>query len=94
MTDSDLAERLAGIAALADPIRRDLYLYVSAQPAPVSRDRPPTRSALRGTPPSSISTSWPRRDCSTPASSGSPNVEARAPAGPPSCTGDPAGSCQ
>ena len=26
MTDGDLAERLAGIAALADPIRRDLYL--------------------------------------------------------------------
>jgi predicted ArsR family transcriptional regulator len=39
MTDSDLAERLAGIAALADPIRRDLYLYVSAQPVPVSRDQ-------------------------------------------------------
>jgi predicted ArsR family transcriptional regulator len=39
MTDGDLAERLAGIAALADPIRRDLYLYVSAQPAPVSRDQ-------------------------------------------------------
>ena len=35
----DLAERLAGIATLADPIRRDLYLYVSAQPAPVSRDQ-------------------------------------------------------
>jgi predicted ArsR family transcriptional regulator len=30
---------VAGIAALADPIRRDLYLYVSAQPAPVSRDQ-------------------------------------------------------
>jgi predicted ArsR family transcriptional regulator len=39
MTDSDLAERLAGIAVLADPIRRDLYLYVSGQPAPVSRDQ-------------------------------------------------------
>jgi predicted ArsR family transcriptional regulator len=39
MSDGDLAERLAGIAALADPIRRDLYLYVSAQPAPVTRDQ-------------------------------------------------------
>ena len=39
MTDGDLTERLAGIAALADPIRRDLYLYVSGQPVPVSRDQ-------------------------------------------------------
>jgi predicted ArsR family transcriptional regulator len=39
MTDGDLAERLAAVAALADPIRRDLYLYVSAQPVPVSRDQ-------------------------------------------------------
>ena len=39
MTDADLAERVAGIAALADPIRRGLYLYVSAQPEPVSRDQ-------------------------------------------------------
>jgi predicted ArsR family transcriptional regulator len=39
MTHDDLPDRVAGIAALADPIRRDLYLYVSAQPAPVSRDQ-------------------------------------------------------
>ena len=39
MTHDDLAGRVAGIAALADPIRRDLYLYVSGQPAPVSRDQ-------------------------------------------------------
>jgi predicted ArsR family transcriptional regulator len=39
MTHDDLPERVAGIAALADPIRRDLYLYVSAQPAPISRDQ-------------------------------------------------------
>ena len=39
MTHDDLAERVAGIAALADPIRRDLYLYVSDQAAPVSRDQ-------------------------------------------------------
>jgi predicted ArsR family transcriptional regulator len=39
MIHDDLPERVAGIAALADPIRRDLYLYVSAQPEPVSRDQ-------------------------------------------------------
>ena len=39
MTREDLAARVAGVAALADPVRRDLYLYVSAQPAPVSRDQ-------------------------------------------------------
>ena len=38
MTSDDLAEGVAGIAALADPFRRDLYLYVGAQPEPVSRD--------------------------------------------------------
>jgi predicted ArsR family transcriptional regulator len=39
MTSADFAEQVAGVAALADPIRRDLYRYVSAQPAPVSRDQ-------------------------------------------------------
>jgi predicted ArsR family transcriptional regulator len=39
MTHDDLARRVAGVAALDDPIRRDLYLYVSAQSAPVSRDQ-------------------------------------------------------
>lgn len=39
MTSGDLAGRVAGIAALADPIRRDLFLYVSAQSSPVSRDQ-------------------------------------------------------
>jgi predicted ArsR family transcriptional regulator len=39
MTRDDLGRRVAGVAALADPIRRDLYLYVSAQPAPISRDQ-------------------------------------------------------
>jgi predicted ArsR family transcriptional regulator len=39
MTRDDLAVRVAGVAALADPIRRGLYLYVSSQPAPVSRDQ-------------------------------------------------------
>jgi predicted ArsR family transcriptional regulator len=36
---ADFAGQVAGIAALADPIRRDLYRYVSAQPTPVSRDQ-------------------------------------------------------
>ena len=35
----DFADRVAGLAALADPIRRELYLFVTAQPEPVSRDR-------------------------------------------------------
>src|SRR5688500_18352578 len=39
MTHDDFAERVAGVAALDDPIRRNLYLYVSAQSAPVSRDQ-------------------------------------------------------
>ena len=39
MTRDDLGPMVAGVAALADPIRRDLYLYVSAQPAPISRDQ-------------------------------------------------------
>jgi predicted ArsR family transcriptional regulator len=39
MTGNDLAGSVAGVAALADPIRRELYLYVGAQPAPVSRDQ-------------------------------------------------------
>jgi hypothetical protein len=30
---------VAGVAALDDPIRRNLYLYLSAKPAPVSRDQ-------------------------------------------------------
>jgi predicted ArsR family transcriptional regulator len=39
MTRDDFAARVAGVAALADPVRRDLYLYVSAQPIPISRDQ-------------------------------------------------------
>jgi predicted ArsR family transcriptional regulator len=39
MTRDDLAGMVAGVAALADPVRRDLYRYVSAQPAPISRDQ-------------------------------------------------------
>ena len=34
----DFAGRIAGVAALAEPVRRDLYLYVAASPEPVTRD--------------------------------------------------------
>jgi predicted ArsR family transcriptional regulator len=33
------ASSVAGVAALAEPVRRDLYLFVAAQPEPVSRDQ-------------------------------------------------------
>jgi predicted ArsR family transcriptional regulator len=39
MDSEDLADRVTGVAALADPTRRELYLFVAAQPEPVSRDR-------------------------------------------------------
>lgn len=39
MVADGLAERVAGVAALAEPIRRDLYLFVCAEPGPVSRDQ-------------------------------------------------------
>jgi predicted ArsR family transcriptional regulator len=39
VTHDDLAGRVAGVATLADPIRRELYLFVSGQTAPVSRDQ-------------------------------------------------------
>ena len=35
---TDLPERIAGIGALAEPVRRELYLYVCAQGHAVSRD--------------------------------------------------------
>src|SRR4051794_11888999 len=39
-SDADgFAARVAGVAALADPVRRRLYLYVAAQTAPVTRDQ-------------------------------------------------------
>lgn len=33
------ASQVSGVAALAEPVRRDLYLYVAAQTDPVSRDQ-------------------------------------------------------
>jgi predicted ArsR family transcriptional regulator len=35
----DLAARAEGIGALAEPLRRELYLYVAGQAEPVSRDQ-------------------------------------------------------
>ena len=35
----DFAEQVAGVAALAEPVRRDLYRFVVAQAGPVSRDQ-------------------------------------------------------
>ena len=39
MTSGDFADRVSGVAALAEPVRRDLYLFVAAQPDSVSRDQ-------------------------------------------------------
>jgi predicted ArsR family transcriptional regulator len=39
MTSADFAGRVSGVAALAEPVRRDLYLFVAAQPDAVSRDQ-------------------------------------------------------
>lgn len=35
---NDFADQVAGIGTLAEPVRRELYLYVCAQPEPVGRD--------------------------------------------------------
>lgn len=35
----DLAEQVAGIGVLAEPVRRELYLYVAAQPDAVGREQ-------------------------------------------------------
>jgi predicted ArsR family transcriptional regulator len=39
MDRDELGERVSGVAALAEPVRRALYLYVVAQQHPVSRDQ-------------------------------------------------------
>jgi predicted ArsR family transcriptional regulator len=39
MPPDAFADQVAAIAVLAEPVRRDLYLYVAAQPDPVSRDQ-------------------------------------------------------
>jgi predicted ArsR family transcriptional regulator len=37
--DEELSARAAGIGTLAEPVRRDLYLFVAAQPEPVGREQ-------------------------------------------------------
>jgi predicted ArsR family transcriptional regulator len=44
--DDDFAAQVAGVGALADPLRRALYQYVAAQPEPVSRDQAAAGVAL------------------------------------------------
>ena len=39
MTSQDFSRRVTSIAALAEPVRRALYLYVVGQPEPVSREQ-------------------------------------------------------
>ena len=39
MSADDFAADVAGVGALVEPVRRDLYLYVIAQGGPVSRDQ-------------------------------------------------------
>lgn len=39
MDRDEVRERVSDVAALAEPVRRDLYLYVVAQAHPVSRDQ-------------------------------------------------------
>jgi predicted ArsR family transcriptional regulator len=39
MRSNDFAGRVAGVAVLAEPVRRDLYLFVVDQPGAVSRDQ-------------------------------------------------------
>ena len=39
MTDDDFAAQVAGVSALADPARRELYRFVAAAGFPVSRDQ-------------------------------------------------------
>jgi predicted ArsR family transcriptional regulator len=42
----DFATQVSGVGALAEPARRALYLYVVAQPEPVSRDQAATGAGL------------------------------------------------
>src|SRR5688572_22442460 len=42
----DFAAAVSGVSALADPVRRRLYLYVVAQPEPVGRDEAATSAGV------------------------------------------------
>jgi predicted ArsR family transcriptional regulator len=38
MTQRELAQQIAGVATLDEPVRRELYLYVAGRPGPVGRE--------------------------------------------------------
>ena len=88
----DFVAQVTGVSALAEPLRRALYLFVVAQPEPVSRDQAAAGPACPGTPPSSTSTGWSPTGCWTSSSAGRPAAAARAPAGRRSSTGGRTGS--
>ena len=46
MSDDDFAASVSGVSALAEPLRRRLYLYVVAQPEPVGRDQAATEIGI------------------------------------------------
>jgi predicted ArsR family transcriptional regulator len=46
MSDDDFAAQVAGVSALADPIRRSIYQYVVRTPEPVSRDQAAAETGL------------------------------------------------
>src|SRR3978361_2223148 len=46
MTTDDFAAQVAGVSALADPVRRSLYQFVVRRPEPVSRDQAAAGLAL------------------------------------------------
>ena len=86
---SHFAAQVSGVGALAEPARRDLYLYVVAQPEPVSRDQAAAGTGCPGTLPSSTWTGWSRRGCSTPSSGDCPDGRAPARGARRSSTGVP-----
>src|SRR5436190_1180682 len=48
MPTAPLAEQIAGVATLADPVRRSLYLYVVGRPTDVGRDEAARAATLAG----------------------------------------------
>ena len=81
MPTDDFADRVTGVASLAEPVRRELYLFVVAQPEPVSRDQ-----AAAGTGVARHTASSSTRAFSRPSTAASPAGRARARAGRPSST--------
>ena len=93
MTD-DFATRVAGIGALAEPVRRELYLYVVAQSEPVGRDQV---AAETGVPRHAVKFHLDRlvsEGLLETSSGGCPASGGRARVGPRSCTAGPAARCR